>query len=285
MTPKTILLATDLSCRCDRALDRATALAAEWGASLVVLHVLQEPAPVSDLPSWRRPPDPRQVARQQVQSDLRGAEGVKIDVIVDRGEPSSVILETIERLGCDLVVTGVARDETLGRVLLGDTVEKLARKANVPVLVVKSRPRGPYRNVIVTTDFSEGARRALEVALAMLPQAQMTLFHAFDVSFEGFIDDKMAARAAAESRAKAESEAFLASTPAVAESGRPVAVICEYGEVGELLQDLARARGGDLVVMGTEGRSGLAGALLGSVARRLLGALAVDMLVVRRRRD
>jgi hypothetical protein len=32
-------------------------------------------------------------------------------------------------------VTGVARDETLGRVLLGTTIEKLVRNANVPVLV------------------------------------------------------------------------------------------------------------------------------------------------------
>jgi hypothetical protein len=56
MTPKKILLATDLSCRCDRAMDRAVALATEWQAQLVVLHVLQEPAPVTDLPSWRRRP-------------------------------------------------------------------------------------------------------------------------------------------------------------------------------------------------------------------------------------
>ena len=285
MIPKTILLATDLSCRCDRALDRATALAAEWNARLVVLHALQEPARISDLPSWRRPPDPSQAARRRVYEDLRGAEGVKIDVIVDRGDPPSVILETAERLGCDLIVTGMARDETLGRVLLGDTVEKLARKANAPVLVVKSRPRGPYRNVIVATDFSEGSRHAFEVALAMLPQAQMTLFHAVEVPFEGLIDDKMEARAAAENQARAECQAFLAATPAVAASKRPVEVVCECGEVGALLQDLAQTRGADLVVLGTEGHSGLASVLLGSVARYLLNALSIDTLVARRRKE
>lgn len=281
MTPKTILLATDLSCRCDRALDRATALAAEWHARLVVLHVLQEPAPVTDLPSWRQSPDPRQTAWQRVRRDLQGAEGVEIDVIVERGEPALLILEVIERLGCELVVTGVARDETLGRVLLGNTVEKLVRNANVPVLVVKSRPRGPYRNVVVATDFSEGSRCALEVAIALLPAAQVSLFHAYDVVFEGFIDDKMAAREAMAHQVMMESQAFLAATPAVAASGRSITVVCEYGEVGTLLQDLVQVRGVDLVVLGTEGRSGLAGLLLGSVAQRLLGGLAVDVLVVR----
>ena len=48
MTPKTILVATDLSARSDRALDRATALAAEWNARLVVLHALPViPVPVT----------------------------------------------------------------------------------------------------------------------------------------------------------------------------------------------------------------------------------------------
>jgi nucleotide-binding universal stress UspA family protein len=284
MTPKKILLATDLSCRCDRALDRAVALATEWQAQLVVLHVLQEPAPVTDLPSWRRPPDPRQVAWQRVRNDLHGAQGVDIEVMLEQGEPAACILDVINRLGCELVVTGVARDETLGRLLLGTTVEQLTRAAQVPVLVVKSRPRGSYRTVVVATDFSEGSRSALETALTLLPTAQVSLFHGFDILYEGFIDDKMAARESAWHRAMAESQAFLAATPAVATAGRTIATLCEYGEAGALLQDLVQVRGVDLVVLGTEGRSGLARVMLGSTAQRLLSRLPVDVLVVRRRR-
>jgi nucleotide-binding universal stress UspA family protein len=138
--------------------------------------------------------------------------------------------------------------------------------------------------VVVATDFSEGSRCALEVALALLPAAQVSLFHAYDVLFEGFIDDKMAAREAVMHRARVESHAFLAATHAVAASGRSVAVVCEYGKVGALLQDLVQVRGVDLVVLGTEGRSGLGGLLLGRVAQRLLGGLAVDVLMVRRRK-
>jgi nucleotide-binding universal stress UspA family protein len=285
MTPKTILLATDLSCRSDRALDRATALAREWQARLVVLHAIQRPEPVTDLPSWRQPLDARQAARQRVLDDLQGADGVDLEVIVERGDPTSRILEVIERLGCELVVTGVARDETLGRVLLGNTVEKLVRQANVPVLVVKMRPRGPYRNVVVATDFSEGSRCALETTLALLPTAQVSLFHAYHGPPQSLAADAMAAREAAARWAMADSQAFLADTPAVAADGRHIETICEYGDVGALLQDLVRARGIDLVVLGTEGRSGLAGVLLGSVAERLLSRLLVDVLVVRRRRD
>ena len=285
MTPKKILLATDLSPRCDRALDRATSLAAEWHARLVVLHVLPEPASVTNLPSWRRPTDPRLEARKRVHRDVGDAEGVEIDVMVERGEPSSLILSVVERLGSELIVTGVARDETLGRMMLGTTVEKVVRETHVPMLVVKSRPRGIYRNVVVATDFSEGSRRALETALALLPAARVILFHAFDVSYEGFIDDRMAAREAVAEQAMTESRSFLAATPEVAASGRSIETLCEYGEISALLEDLAQARGVDLVVLGTEGRSGLAHALLGSVAQRVLNRLSIDMLVVRRQRS
>jgi hypothetical protein len=59
--PKTIILATDLSSRRDRALDRAIQLANSWGAELLIVHALEgEGLPLPDhhwLPSWRGPSD------------------------------------------------------------------------------------------------------------------------------------------------------------------------------------------------------------------------------------
>jgi nucleotide-binding universal stress UspA family protein len=250
-----------------------------------VLHVLQGPAPVTELPSWRRPLDPHEAARRRVLRDLRGAEGLDVEVLVERGEPAPRILDVVKRLGCELIVTGVARDETLGRLVLGTTVEALVRRASTPVVVVKSRPRGAYQNVVVATDFSEGSRAALEAALALLPEARVRLFHAYRVPMESRVGDTMAARAAAAHLAMEESRAFLAASPAAADGGRFIETLCEYGDVGALLEDLVQQSDVDLVVLGTEGRSGLAGMLLGSVAQRLLSRLSVDVLVVRRRRD
>lgn len=41
-TPRKILCATDLTPVCDRVIDRALQLAREWGASLTVLHVVDD---------------------------------------------------------------------------------------------------------------------------------------------------------------------------------------------------------------------------------------------------
>lgn len=284
MTPKAILVATDLSSRSDRAMDRAVALASEWHARLIVLHALQEPVQPVDVPSWQRSHDPRQFAAQQILADLQGALKTEGDVVVEYGEPAPLILEAVKNFGCDLVVTGVARNETLGRMLLGTTAVTLSRQLSVPLLVVKSRPRGPYRNVVVATDFSEGSRCALETAIALLPNAKISLFHAFEVIFEGYLDDavKVGARERARQHALAESLAFLAKVPAAKALRQPIPTICEYGSPGTLLGDLQQTQGVDLVVLGTEGRSAIATVLIGSVAQVLLSDLPGDVLVVRR---
>ena len=70
--PQKILLATDLSSRGDRALDRAAQLARQWDAELIVVHALEpqttsSPWPdVDGIPSWRRPPDPRAAIERQI---------------------------------------------------------------------------------------------------------------------------------------------------------------------------------------------------------------------------
>ena len=50
--PHRLLLATDLSARCDRALDRAAQLAEEWQAELVALNVLDPAASPDQALAW-----------------------------------------------------------------------------------------------------------------------------------------------------------------------------------------------------------------------------------------
>lgn len=281
MTPETLLFSTDMSYRCDRALDRATALAAGWKARLLAMHVLPRRAQVSDLPSWRGPAD-LQAVRESLSAEFQGVKGVDFEVLVERGEPAARILEAAEHRGSGLVVTGVAREATLARDLLGTTTDRLARKLKVPLLVVKSRPRGPYRNVVVATDYSEDSRAAFRTALAFFPEARITLLHASSIAFAGLADDKEALREGLVRQALGDLRSFLDATPEA--SRRSVATASEVGEVGEVLEDFVRARKADLVVVGSKGGKGLSGVLLGSVAQYLLRRLPVDTMVVRRRK-
>lgn len=98
--PRRMALATDLSHRCDRALDRALLVARAWQAELTVIHALAPPETMTlfgslrDLPSWRRPPDPVRKARDRIYRDLvREDPHVDIAVHVETGSPAEVVLE------------------------------------------------------------------------------------------------------------------------------------------------------------------------------------------------
>ncbi|MFC4278985.1 universal stress protein [Achromobacter aloeverae] len=276
-----ILLATDLSARCDRALDRAVVLAKARGVPLIALHVLEsEPATASpSAPSWRRfSEDHRALARYRLGLDLDDP-ALSADIHVESGEASERIVALARQYGCSLIITGIARDESLGKLLLGSTVKKLVRHVSVPVLVVKNRPHGPYREAVVATDFSPESRHALQVAAALFPSTSLLLFHAYDTPFgmrrlaEGLGED-------AQRDAQREMDEFLAATPGLP-AGVPAGTLVKDGEPETLLSDYVFAQRCEMVVAGTRRIKGIMGAMVGSVAERLLEALPCDVLLVR----
>lgn len=263
--PRRILLATDLSCRCDRALDRAVQLAQQWRAKLLVVHVLEGTEP--------RDPPPLELARRQVEADLEGRP-VDWELALEKGEPAEAILAQAQAQGAGLIVTGVARRDPLGESTLGAIVEKLAKQAPIPLLVVKGRARRPYARLVVATDFSEPSRHAIACARAFLPEVETTLFHAYRLPFEGLIG-KEANEAEVRAMAEREASEFLAS------GGAAPPLRLEYGWPEPALSAHVRKEDVDLAVIGTQGRTGLSGFLVGSVAKRLMASLPCDVMVVR----
>lgn len=282
--PRKILLATDLSPRCDRAQDRAIALAAQWQSDLFVLHVLEEFAAgfvdaAGPLPSWRRPRDPAGLAAEYLKSEL-GALAEHGRVLIGAGEPAREIQRTAEAQGCELIVTGTARDELFGRFGLGTTVDRLLRRARIPVLVVKNRARKPYDRIVVATDFSVPSLRALETALQYFPFQTPMLFHAYDAPMSGLTGNAAAYRREYRQVAEEQCVAFLRSSPDVERAMQNAERLIEFGAPDELLRDCAQHRNMDLVVLGTRGRSALADIFVGSVARTIMESLPCDALVV-----
>lgn len=287
-TPGTILLATDLSARCDRALDRAVQLARQWQARLVAVTVV-DPGTLSETrvraapqPSWGGD-DNGPVARtlRQLRRDA-AATDVDIVVRVEEGRVNETLARVAAEEGAGLIVTGIARSESLGRTVLGSTVDWLARHATVPVLVVRDRTHGAYRNIVLASDFSPSARFALERAAGLFAGVPMTVFNAFEVPFLGMMDPKaQSAIAQGREAATREGQDFLASAALDPAQREAIRLHVEHGEPVRLTYEYARDHEADLIVLGTHGRSALFDILIGSIARRILETAATDILLVR----
>jgi nucleotide-binding universal stress UspA family protein len=282
--PRRILLATDLSARCDRATDRAAMLADEWQAELIVLHVLQMPPQglydFEPVPSWRRPPDPAEIATELLLDDL-GLALTRSQLRLSKGVPAEAILTTAIAEKCDLIVAGVAQDEELGFFRLGRTVERLLRHSRLPLLIVKNRPRTSYSNIISATDFSAVSRYAFETAGLLFPKQSIALFHAFEAPRSRVTDHLAPFHIGSEPAAKEAGERFLEELgPFSAERSRPE-LLLEPGSASRLLREFVRLRKIDLVSLGTRGRSSLLDVFVGSTAKEIMATLPCDALVVR----
>ena len=269
-TGTSVLVATDLSPRCDRAVDRAAQLAQEWQTRLKVVHVL-DAAPKGKIGA--------ELTEDAVRATLPDPE-VDADILLCTGSPPKTIAETAEDMGSSLIVTGVARFNNLRDFILGTAVDYIVRNAQVPVLVVKQRPRGPYRSVLVATDLSDTSRAALIHAASLFPHAALHLVNAAQLPFETWIDSDKA-RVELQADARHNLDRFLSHPDIAPEVRERVQVRIGYGEVASVIDTTLAATGADLLVLGTVGTGGLRQATIGSTAASLLTWVPVDTLMVR----
>ncbi|MCB4769877.1 universal stress protein [Ancylobacter sp. Lp-2] len=279
-TPSRLVLATDLSPRCDRALDRARQLAEQWRAQLIAVHAI-EPADTGHWTSGALPTDPEGSALPGLDA-LRvrrrlGEASDGIEVLVATGECEVVVSGVARARDAGLVVTGVARDELLGRRTLGRSVAALVHEARLPLLIVRDRPRGAYLRVVVASDFSDGSAAPLVTAAAWFPTSRLALLHAYDPPFAGMTADRATYEEEYRAVAAKEADAFLATTPLTRDR---LEVVLEPGSAPAVLTAHVEARDIDLVVIGSGEKGFLHRLLAGSTDTSILAEVPCDILVV-----
>jgi nucleotide-binding universal stress UspA family protein len=266
MPAPTVLVATDLTARSDRPLDRAALLAEQFGAAVTVAHVVEGPG-------FDREQDEEilHAVRASLPPSLAEA-----TVLFDHGAAPSVLAELAMSEKAAIIVTGTGRYNGLSDFFLGTAVDHLVRHADQPVLVVKRRPNGPYRSILLATDYSDGALQAFQTALRLFPEADFEVVNAYSVPFESRMPADDVAEAARE-----EAETEMTDFIARAAPPRPVHTVVAKGDVETVLEQRVARKTPDLVVIGAHGRSGWVQATLGSQASNLLKRLPSDILVVR----
>lgn len=281
--PAAILLATDMSARCDRATSRALQLARQWNARLVVATVLP-PAPASQslLPDFTAP-GPAQLEQRLRRDIAADAEGIALSVRVGEGHVGRTLLQLADEEGCGLIVTGISSDPAFELPLLGSNVLWLTRHCTLPLLVVHQRVHGPYRKLALATDFSDSSAYAANHALALFGQPQrLALVHALETPGSVLLAaDRDEVQAAAHEQARAQARSFIANLQPL--PPEHLQLLIEADDPARLLR--RHAADAELVVVATHGRGALFELLIGSVARRLVATLETDTLLVRDRRS
>ncbi len=136
---KTILHPTDFSVHSENALRLACALARDYGARLVVLHVVEPPVYYGELGMTIPMPDQYE---KNVKERLHQLEELDVNVPTEtrlaEGFAAEQILRAAEATRCDLIVIGSHGRTGLGRLLMGSVAEEVMRHATCPVLTVRT---------------------------------------------------------------------------------------------------------------------------------------------------
>jgi len=283
--PGTVLLATDLGFRCDRATDRAIALARGFGGAAIAATVVEpserlaQQVPRYETPAWYRAPSPLLAAERRLRREFAD-EGGRWELHVGEGRAADRLAPVLDGIaGGALVVTGPVREGVIGPTVLGSTVDRLLRREGISLLMVRRRAHGDYRRLLVASDFSGSCRHALQRARALFPSSAITVLHGFQVPMLGLMDssqEQAIARTAAQLRE--EGRAFLRE--AGLEDGEAELRV-EHGDPARLVQQHLDTFGDELVVLGTHGHGAVYELVVGSVARRILTTIDADALVVR----
>jgi len=277
LRPPGLLLATDLSARCDRALERTRQLAAEFGWPIEVLTVFGAPQAPGEILEWLEGDGGRErevhTARIELAREFDGA-GLRVNQRFSVGKVDEAILEAAAALPNYVVVTGASHGASLEHVILGSTVERLARGLAQPLLVVRRRVRGSYRSILVAVDGSGTARLAVQLAARLFPDRRIVAHYAYPAP------DAPDRAAAAKAEAEAEAGRFLDSCGLAPAVRANVGVLAAEGEPGPLLARYVRTSAVDLAVFGLHAEPALARLLAGSRNQRLLQDVACDTLLV-----
>ena len=197
------------------------------------------------------------------------------------GAPSAEILHLATELGSDLIVLGTHGRTGLSRMLAGSVAVSVLRGARCPVLAVRSagQPRAAktIKVILHPTDFSVHSEAALGVArwLARDHGARLIILHVapLEVVLDG--------TTAAEVDPRSDRDALYALKKRVdgPDLEQPVETILKRGYPAPGIIETAEEVGCDLIVMGTQGRTGLSRLLMGSVAEYVLPKANCPVLV------
>ena len=230
---------------------------------------------------------PDEAARQQVDELVRKAAadaaadrpGLTVHGEVFDGPPALVLQERSVDAG--MLVLGSRGHGGFGGLLAGSTAVSVTAHAHCPVVVVRDGQAATSGPVVVGSDGSESALRALGFAVERAAQRDVPLrvLRAWEPPGDRWVPpDFDPEQVAASERAAAEAELapWRESFPDV-----PVEIEAVPGSASALLVEASRSA--QLVVVGSRGRGGLRGMLLGSVSQQLIQHSHCPVAVVRER--
>lgn len=258
VSTKRVLFATDFSDGATAALPYAISLARKPGGKLVMAHVISMGPLGAGFPAHAWLAATAQGVRE-AHASMQRIEGRLTEVehhsVVRSGDVCAEIGAVVQSESIDVMVLGTHGRTGIGKAVFGSVAEKLFRHARCPVLTIGPNVGAEPEDVkdphiiLYPTDFSQESQAALAYAASLAQErgARLYLLHAMNGGVgwdKHFLEEKL--------RMLISPESCFACEPKV---------LVQAGSPGQVILDVAKELGVDLIVMGPKPHSGMPGTM------------------------
>lgn len=295
-----ILVVTDFSEGASGAMAQAVWLAELVGAEVTVAHVIPFPHDTTTTflnNPWYVAADSEEVERRLLAwADRRlrdliepyRGRPVALDTKILWGTPFIEIIQTVQSEEFDLVIAGRHGLSAISRFFIGSTAARLVRKCPCPVWTVKQPAKESLRTILAPIDFSDVSRQSLRLAAELARRADCSLRvlhvdtegvdYGFDIIWSDNEEPKVSAR-----RHRRRRQLQEQARDFTRELKLPVdpQIVIERGDAWKRIVSATKRLGADLTVLGTLGRAGVAGMVIGNTAEKVLNSADGSILAIK----
>ncbi len=229
---------------------------------------------------------------------------VPVKKLVAQGAPATVILSAARKIGADAIIMGSRGVSGLRHLMQGSVSEKVLRQAHCPVLIIK-KPKavssdsyvmpqirdisGTFQvdKILVPLDFSPASKQAFYQALSFASHYNstiytLTVFEKKTKESSGNDDEEHTVVTLRGEKIKLW-DAFprLLNESGYDTSRLRIKRMLLPGDPFAKIESIVEKKEVDLVIMGTNGRTGFEHFLLGSVAEKVLRSLHCSVMTIR----
>lgn len=286
-----VIAAIDFTASCRIALREAVHRASLDGATITVVHVMDEFL-VHELKNALSADQATVRAEwvERLKKFVDDAEvGAAVNAEVRIGNPFTELVEACRAHSADLLVMGAkgSRNEPHR---IGVITAKCVRKAPVDVLVVREDAQGPFKQIVACVDFSENSAKAVQCALHIAQQdgGALDCLHVFQsalamsLDYGGFAPSLPATYdPEAVTNWRKDLAAFLEPLTRQAGEVKVAQHVTERVNIREAILDHVNEAHATLVVLGTNGKTGLREMLIGTTAEKIVQHAPCSILAVK----
>lgn len=276
---KSILVAIDFTESSEDVLKNSITVAKTFNSKITLVHILPD-----DINNEKVGLLVKKAATAKLEeaNDRIVKEGIETgSPILEYGNYCDKIVNASNKLGTNLIIVGSGNKLKGGALQLGTTTEKIIRKSNKPVFVVKIGQILDIKNIVCPVDFSKESGRALNSAIIIsrMVGAKLVILSVYPEFKHNFA--QLDAAQINESRYlehKKEFSTFLETFNLIDLNFEKQIV---GGHPSEEILKCIEKNSSDLLIMGTTGKSGISKILMGSVTERVIREVPCSFITVK----